>query len=130
MYEMKEEYFTGIEQIDAEHRRLFEIAEEVYQLKQNEFLVDKYDQIRSVLNELRDYTFTHFDHEEAYMQSIGYKRMFTQKVQHDAFRKKLEEMDIQSIDENEDGAIQDILTFLTDWLIHHILETDKQIAQP
>ena len=29
MYELKEEYLTGIEQIDNEHRTLFEIADEI-----------------------------------------------------------------------------------------------------
>ena len=73
MYEMKEEYLTGIEFIDKEHRRLFEIAEETYQLKNDEFIPDKYDQIQNLLNELKDYTAMHFAHEEEYMQSIGYK---------------------------------------------------------
>ena len=30
MYEFKDEYVTGIESVDAEHRRLFEIADEAY----------------------------------------------------------------------------------------------------
>lgn len=33
MYEFKEEFLTGIEQIDVEHRRLFEIADELYNSK-------------------------------------------------------------------------------------------------
>ena len=33
MYEFKEEFLTGIEMIDREHKRLFEIAENLYQLK-------------------------------------------------------------------------------------------------
>ena len=33
MYEFKEEYVTGIESVDAEHRRLFEIADEAYAVK-------------------------------------------------------------------------------------------------
>ena len=80
MYEMKEEYFTGIEEIDNEHSRLFEIAEEAYQLHKNEFIPDKYDQIKKILKELRDYAQMHFEHEEAYMESIQYKKMFTQIV--------------------------------------------------
>jgi len=32
MYEMKPEYFTGIDFIDKEHARLFAIADEAYQL--------------------------------------------------------------------------------------------------
>lgn len=130
MYEMKDEYLIGIPEIDAEHRRLFEIAEEAYQLQQQDFLVDKYDQIKVILGSLREYTVMHFEHEEAYLESINYKNMFMQKVQHDNFRKKVEEIDIDSIDENEDALIQEILNFLTDWLVHHILETDMLIPQP
>lgn len=129
MYEFKEIYKTGIDSIDAEHRRLFEIAEEAYQLQQNEFIPDKYDNLVSILEELRDYTKTHFAHEEAYMKEIGYKGMFTQKVQHDAFIQKLEDMDLSAIDENSDAAISDILKFLTDWLVDHILHVDKLIAE-
>lgn len=32
MYEMKPEYYTGIAQIDEEHKKLFEIADEAYEL--------------------------------------------------------------------------------------------------
>ncbi len=128
MYEFKEEYKTGIDFVDAEHRRLFEIAEDAYQLQQNEFIPDKYDNIIKILEELKDYTKSHFAHEEAYMKEIGYKGMFTQKVQHDAFIAKLDEMDLQSLDEDSDEAINDILTFLTNWLVSHILNVDKLIG--
>lgn len=129
MYEFKDIYKTGIASVDAEHRRLFEIAEEAYQLQQNEFIPDKYDNLVSILEELREYTKTHFANEEAYMKEIGYKGMFTQKVQHDAFIQKLEDLDLSSIDENSDAAIEDILKFLTDWLVDHILHVDKLISQ-
>lgn len=130
MYEMKDEYLTGIEFIDNEHRRLFEIAEETYQLKNAEFIPDKHDQIKGLFNELKEYTALHFAHEEEYMRSIGYKKLFTQKVQHDAFIHWLEEQEFDSIDEeyeDQDAVIGDILKYLTDWLVSHILETDKQI---
>ncbi len=129
MYEMKDEYLTGIEIIDNEHRRLFEIAEETYQVRRNEFLVDKYDQVKHVLTQLRDYTLMHFDHEEEYMESINYKQMFIQKVQHDEFREKIEDWDLDNLDENSDDMIDEILEFLTNWLIDHILENDMQIAE-
>lgn len=132
MYEFKDEYLTGIEQIDREHRRLFDIAEETYQLKCNEFIPDKYDQIKDLLEELSDYTRMHFKHEEEYMESIQYKRMFTQKTQHAAFIKWLDELDMDQINdegEEHDKIIDDILNFLTNWLVGHILETDKQIAE-
>ncbi len=131
MYEMKPEYFTGIEFIDEEHKQLFAYADEAYELLHEQFIPDKYDRIMAILQELRDYTKKHFADEEAYMESIHYKRIFTQKIQHQEFIDKLDSIDMDSIDsaENQDDAIADLLTFLTDWLFHHILELDTKIGK-
>ena len=128
MYEFKEEYITGIASVDTEHRRLFEIADEAYQLTKEELLVDKYDQVRHILGELKDYALKHFEHEEAYMESINYKHMFIQKVQHDQFREKINDMNLEHFDENTEKLLSEILEYLTNWLINHILEHDKQIG--
>ncbi len=129
MYEMKDEYLTGIEEIDNEHRQLFEIAQEAYQLMKNEFIIDKYDDIKAILRRLKEYTIMHFEHEEEYMESINYKRLFSQKIQHNAFKEKLEEWNLEDIDENSEEMIIKILEFLADWLVNHILYTDKQISE-
>lgn len=129
MYEFKDEFLTGIEQIDNEHRKLFELADELYALKHEEFIPDKYDNIREILIELKNYTITHFEHEEAYMESIGYKRMFTQKIQHDALREIIHGWDLDAIDENQDDAIDEMLHTVTDWLVNHILNQDKLIGK-
>ena len=128
MYEFKEEFLTGIEQIDTEHRNLFEIADRLYTLKHEEFIPDKYDNIREILSELKDYTMTHFEHEEEYMKSIGYKRMFTQKTQHDELREVINGWDLEEIDENQDEAIDEMLKLVTNWLVNHILNEDKMIG--
>lgn len=52
MYEMKKEYFTGIELIDEEHAKLFEYANEIYELLHDEFVHDKYDNIKDLLEKL------------------------------------------------------------------------------
>lgn len=130
MYELKDEYLTGIESIDNEHRVLFEIADEIYQLCINEFVPDKYDHIVNLIDKLKNYTIVHFQHEEEYMQSINYKRMFTQKIQHDNFKRKLETMDLEIIDDNQEKTIEELLRFVTDWLVEHIMETDKRITEP
>lgn len=129
MYELKDEFLTGIEEIDGEHRRLFEIADELYELKCQEFIPDKYDNIRQILEELKNYTLTHFEHEEAYMRSIGYKRMFTQVSQHDALREIINGWDLDAIDEDQDEAIDEMLKVVTDWLVNHILNEDKRIGK-
>ena len=129
MYEFKDEFLTGIEMIDNEHRRLFEIAEEIYVLKNEEFVPDKYDNIKKVIEELRDYTITHFAHEEEYMESIGYKKMFSQKVQHAELIGTINEWNLDDIDEAQDAFIDEILETVVNWLTDHILYLDKQIGK-
>ena len=91
MYEMKPEYYIGIDMIDEEHKQLFKYADEAYELLHDEFTPDKYDKMDIILEKLRDYTVKHFADEEQYMESIHYKKMFTQKVQHMEFVQKLDE---------------------------------------
>ena len=131
MYEMKPEFFTGIELIDNEHRQLFDYANQIYDLLHAEFVPDKYDNIVDILGKLRDYTKKHFADEEAYMESIQYKKIFTQKVQHQAFIDELDKLNLDEISEveNQEETIGNLLTFVTDWLIHHILEVDTLIGK-
>ena len=129
MYEMKDEFKTGIEIIDNEHKMLFEIADKIYMLSKNEFVIDKYDRIVNLIEELKGYAALHFRDEEAYMESINYKKMFTQKVDHDNFIKKLNQIDLNDLDANQDEYILELLDFINGWLVSHILEKDKLIAQ-
>lgn len=129
MYEMKPEYYTGIQFIDEEHARLFEIANEAYELLTNQFIPDKYDYIMEVIDNLKEYTKYHFSHEEEYMTSIGYKRILSQKVSHTEFINKLFAVDTTAIDENQKEVLLGILDFLANWLVDHIYKSDKLIAE-
>jgi hemerythrin len=126
---MKEEYKIGVEHIDEQHKKLFELADKAYMLLKDELALDKYDKIVQLLDELKEYTIFHFRSEEEYMESIGYKRLFTQKIQHDNFIKELENVDYSSIDAKQDESLVKILNFLNDWLVEHILKTDKLIVE-
>ena len=128
---MKPEYYTGINMIDEEHKQLFKYADEAYELLHDEFIPDKYDRIDSILEKLRDYTVKHFADEEQYMESINYKKIFTQKVQHQEFIEKLDEFMEQHNDEveDQDEQITGILKYLTEWLVNHILYVDGEIPK-
>ena len=121
MYKMKDEFKTNIEIIDQQHEKLFEIT--------NNFKLDKYDEIVGILESLKDYTQFHFETEEKYMESINYKRLFSHKIEHDSFINKLENLDLTHIDSNQDVSIKELLQFLNDWLIDHILQNDKLIGE-
>jgi len=108
---------------------LFDIADRTYLLLKDQLIADKYDKIAHLIEELKDYTAYHFNAEEEYMKSINYKRIFSQKISHDDFIKKLNDIDLEHVDENQEQAILDILQFLNDWLVDHIFHSDKLIAE-
>ncbi|MDT8718699.1 hemerythrin family protein [Clostridium sp. 19966] len=129
MFEMKEEYKTGIAQIDAEHTKLFEIGERAFQLIKNSYSPDKYDDIVSIVYELREYAQIHFKNEEEYMKSINYKKLFTQVIDHQEFMNKVNSIDFNKLDHNQDEYLMNLLEFVAKWLTDHIIEKDLLIAE-
>lgn len=128
MLNWKEEYLIGVEEIDKQHEKLFEIGGRAFDLLKNDMYIDKYDKIIEVINELKNYAIFHFKSEEDYMLSIGYKRFFAQKVEHDDFLKKVSSIDLNKIDENQDAELLSIIEFVIDWTAEHILKSDKLIV--
>lgn len=124
----KEEYKIGIDHIDKQHQKLFEIANTAYELLKNEFYYDKFDKIIEILAELRDYAIYHFKSEEEYMLSINYKGYFSQKKAHDSFVEKINSVELDAIDENQDQYILELLDFIVNWISDHILGSDKLIV--
>lgn len=123
-----EKYVLGIEDIDEQHKRLFDIVGEAYALLKNEFYIDKYDKIIELIEELKDYTVFHFDYEEEYMKKIGYKKYFSHIVEHKDFVDKVNGLDLKKIDANQDEYILSILEFAVEWIDIHIMQKDKQIV--
>ena len=122
-----EEYYTGIPMVDEEHKELFRIIADVNHVIVHEYVHDKYDEIVRLLEELKDYTQYHFKDEEAYMEQIGYAGLEAQRKAHDAFINRLEEMNLEEIDEHQQQTLEELMEFLTGWLVNHILHMDKKI---
>lgn len=124
----KNEYGTGVPSIDEQHQKLFEIANRIYDLLKNDLVTDKYNSIVEIINELKDYTHYHFEAEEKYMQSIGYAKFLSQKVAHNDFLEKMNEIDLTKIDNGQNKYLIGILNFVSDWLVEHIIKEDKLIT--
>jgi len=121
-------YMTGIDDIDIEHRRLFEMVKETNDILHDDLIFDKYDKFLSILSQLKTYAREHFSHEEAYMEEINYPDILKQKEAHAAFCDKLAEIKLEEIDENQQEALENLVSFLLNWLSTHILRMDKAIG--
>lgn len=121
-------YHTGIELVDEEHRRLFEIIANADRIIHADLLHDKYDEIVYILSELREYTIVHFQDEEEYMKQINYPELAQQQKAHEAFIEKLSSIDLDSLDNHQQDYLEDLIAFLLNWLTVHILQMDKKIG--
>lgn len=123
MLKWKNEFETGVDHIDEQHRHLFEIGNKAYSLLDDK--MDKFDEIVVLVNELRDYAVYHFNFEEEYMKSIGYRKYLSHKVEHDDFVAKIKGIDFEKVDENQEEYLRNIIGFVFDWITNHILIRDK-----
>ena len=122
-------YMTDIPLIDDEHKRLFEIIKEANDVIHAELLHDKYDEIIHILSDLKEYTAIHFADEEAYMEKIHYPDLNQQKAAHTAFIDKLTGINLDDLDAHQQDYLEDLITFLLNWLSVHILHMDKKIGE-
>lgn len=127
MIEWSDKYNTGIAIIDTQHKELFRLFNELYDLYRNEFLIDKYDHIISALEELKEYTIYHFKAEEEYMLYIRYEKFFEHKLKHNDFISRIESIDYNFIDNNQQNYLLNLLKFVTDWITNHVITVDKQL---
>jgi hemerythrin len=122
-----DEYVTGIELVDREHKMLFAITERVYTLLKEGVDSSDADRILVILRELKDYTERHFADEENYMETIGYEGIDAQKRAHRSFIQELEDINEAEIQNNTQEYTKSLVEFLLGWLINHILKVDKLI---
>ena len=128
MYEFTEDCMIHIEQIDNEHRKLFQMLNEAFTMVQETEDVSAIT--ISLLSNLKNYAMTHFAHEEAYMESIHDPELSLQKTQHAMFTRKVNSFAPDtSSPEAARKSLNDLLTYLVRWLYRHILCSDMMIGK-
>jgi hemerythrin family protein len=126
-YMFTEDYLTGIATVDAQHGKLFDLANECYELVMESEAADKYDKIVAIIQELAAYAGTHFENEEAYAARVGDPHRFSHRALHLRFMKKVGEIDLETVDENQQEYLLNILDFLARWLYEHIKGRDCKL---
>lgn len=123
-------YQSGIEFIDNEHKWLFELihrASEVLHQADSLKLEEHIDNVMLVIDELGEYTQTHFAHEEEYMEAIKFPWLEDQRKAHESFVAKFEELNEEINQGNALDFLEDFIEFLLFWLTNHIYKSDLLI---
>ena len=124
-----DEFKTGVAVIDEEHQMLFQIVGKIYDAIEVELVHDKFDLILDILDELKEYTRVHFADEENYMREIGFEGLAQQEILHQKFIETLADVNLDDVDDNQVEYLYEVLNFLQNWLVNHILKVDKLIPQ-
>lgn len=114
---------VGIDVIDEHHRYLFDLINDLYEVVSNKLGARE---VARLVKALDAYAKVHFRAEELMMTHYGYEGLNRQEHQHHAFEAKICEF-YEELHANPLVAQFDVLTYLRDWLVKHILIEDAQL---
>lgn len=114
---------TGIDVIDNQHRRIVEYINELHDAIE----LQSRENIAVVLEELVDYTLSHFAFEEDLQEQAGYPFAHAHKKVHELFKRKV--ADFQQRFELGEDISRQLLTLLRTWLVNHIKRDDADYVE-
>ncbi len=124
LFEWRPEYSLGHDGIDAQHQRLFALANDLHTaMTQGKGK----GALSETLEKLVAYTKTHFANEERLMLAHHYPEYAAHKAAHDALTARVLEFQ-KNFESGRAAMTVELLQFLKDWLRTHIGETDHKVA--
>ena len=122
-FEWSEKCSVGIPELDAQHRRLIELINELVNSMQTG---ETNGNAAAILKELNRYAESHLQREELVLRVKGYPRYAEHKAEHDAYRAKIAAL----LEYSERGDFTVRLTnFVSDWWRFHVQGTDQEYAR-
>jgi len=112
---------TGIDVIDNQHKRIVDYINKLYNVHNSN--ADK-AAIRDVIDELVDYTLTHFTFEEGMLDDYNYDQLGEHKALHEQFAAQVRELR-DHFDSNDAASIE-LNNLMVTWLFNHILHEDAK----
>lgn len=114
---------TGIAVIDTQHRRIVDLINELNTANES----GDPAVIKHVLNELVDYTLSHFTFEEELQLKANYPFYKAHKRVHEIFTKRVGEFQQRAA--RGENVVPEVLSMLKTWLINHIKGDDADYVE-
>ena len=114
---------TGIEIIDKQHRRIFEYIVALEDIQQD----DDREELGRIIEQLVDYTLSHFTFEEGLLEESGYRFINAHKKVHELFIRRVNDY-VKRFRSGEDISFELSATLKT-WLINHIKNDDSDYVE-
>lgn len=124
LFVLDETLLVGFKEIDDDHKILVDLINKLHVSANGPFANAE---VLKNLDELVEYTSWHFRHEERLMRAHNYPDMTSHMAQHEALILKATQTREQFIN-LDDNVLNDLNALLKNWLIHHIQNVDKKLA--
>ena len=116
---------VNIAEIDQQHKKLIDLINELNEAMK----MGKGTNVSGkILNELVNYTLTHFKTEERYFAFYKYPDAEKHIQEHETFTIKVSDF-VAGIEQNKLTFTLEMMRFLSEWLKKHIMGTDKQYSE-
>lgn len=125
LFTWNDSYSVKVAMCDAQHKRLFEIINELAEAMRTG---KGQDAAKKAVGELASYTRTHFQQEEALMKQAKYPQLGGHQEMHRKFVGDVEKLERQ-IREGRSANSVEVLNLLRDWLLNHIVKVDKTYSE-
>ena len=127
MLEFDPVLLTGVEDIDRQHREMFERVGALLDASRNR---RSREEVLRLLEFLGTYVVEHFSAEEREMERTGYARLEAHQLEHRQFVKELELLRSE-LEVDGPGALFVIRVGnrVTEWLREHIYRTDRVLGE-
>lgn len=125
LFQWEDKFLVGHTEIDAQHKRLFQLAAELHAAMAAGKAQAK---LSETLNSLIAYTKMHFATEERLMLAHKYPDYAAHKSQHDKLTAQVIEFQ-KEFAAGRTVLTIDLMQFLKNWLAHHIGLTDQKVAE-
>ena len=125
LIEWTDKLSVGVEAIDADHRKLVTLLNRLHRMAREEADTGL---MAEVLDELIRYTQYHFQAEEQLMRLARYPDYEAHKARHEELKEEVTRLRADFERKPEIVHGHRMFTFLSDWLMRHILREDMQYA--
>ena len=116
-------YSVNIKEFDDQHKKIFDIINRIYDLKEKG--AENLDE-KEIINELKDYGNYHLATEEKYFEQFNYPEASVHIAQHNNYRASILEIENKNLEEKE--FFKELSTFLRAWWINHIQSLDQEYS--
>jgi len=122
-----EDFSVHIHRFDDQHKQLIEYINDLYDAMSDK---RERDVVARILDELVDYTMTHFIDEEVALLRNDYPEYDRHKEEHDRFVAQVRDMHVRFHAAKSFSRVlcTEIVAVLTDWLKNHIMVVDKRYS--